>query len=66
MKLFVNGEAREMPDKTRLTELIKSTVNEKLPFAIAVNGDFVARSDYENICLNETDEIDIVSPVGGG
>lgn len=36
------------------------------PYAVAVNGNFVARADYDKVILQEGDQVDIVSPVGGG
>lgn len=36
------------------------------PFAVAVNGEFVPQTAYEQTPLNEGDTIDIVSPIGGG
>ncbi len=35
-------------------------------FAIAVNGEFVPRSQYDTFQLNDRDQIDLVKPVGGG
>ena len=34
--------------------------------AVAVNGEFVARSSYAEVELNEGDKIDVVGAVGGG
>jgi sulfur carrier protein len=34
--------------------------------AVAINGEFVPRSTYNERLLNAGDQIDIVKPVGGG
>jgi sulfur carrier protein len=34
--------------------------------AVAINGEFVSRSTYNERLLNAGDQIDIVKPVGGG
>jgi sulfur carrier protein len=47
-----------------------STLLEQQPldgaFAVAVNGEFVPRSLYNETSLAEGDQVDVVSPVGGG
>ena len=35
-------------------------------FAVAINGEFVPRSEYDATLLQEGDALDIVTPVGGG
>lgn len=35
-------------------------------YAVAVNGEFVARNRYEEIQLQDGDTVDVVAPVGGG
>jgi sulfur carrier protein len=34
--------------------------------AIAVNEDFVPRSQYESYCLENGDQVDVLAPVQGG
>ncbi len=36
------------------------------PVAVALNGEFVPRTQYNQTILGEGDTLDVVSPVGGG
>ena len=36
------------------------------PFAVALNGEFVPQSQYQQQVLNEGDLLDIVAPIFGG
>ena len=37
-----------------------------LRVAVELNGDIITKSQYENICLNDDDIVEVVSFVGGG
>lgn len=65
MKIFINGQKIALNNSTELTNYLPETEPNK-PFAVAINGEFVARSDYNKTHLKDGDEIDLVSPVGGG
>jgi sulfur carrier protein len=41
-------------------------VNAKPPFAVAVNLNFVPKSQYALHALNENDQIEVIAPVTGG
>jgi sulfur carrier protein len=41
-------------------------VNAKQPFAVAVNLNFVPKSQYSVHALNENDQIEVIAPVTGG
>lgn len=34
--------------------------------AVAINGEFIPRSAYEEVSLQDGDKVDVVAPVGGG
>ena len=64
MKININGTVVE----TELHTLSDIAVEfgATPPFALAVNGNFVAKGEYELYLVNEGDLVDIVSPVFGG
>lgn len=66
-----NGEAIQCPDRQQLTELLaqqQATTESKAnkPFAVAINGEFIPKSQYANTLIQANDNIDVVSPVTGG
>jgi thiamine biosynthesis protein ThiS len=65
MKIKVNGDERDVPQSTTLRQLVAqfNLVPEKV--AIELNRRLV-RSDKYDQSLNEGDEIEIVTFVGGG
>ncbi len=66
MKVFINGEAREISKSVKLTELLTdfSLPNERI--AIELNKEVVRKKDWETITINDLDRIEIVHFVGGG
>ncbi|AWB65344.1 thiamine biosynthesis protein ThiS [Saccharobesus litoralis] len=64
MKLIINSQEFETPTAQLAATL--QAFGATPPFAVAVNGDFVAQQDYESTELNPGDCIDIVSPIYGG
>lgn len=63
--ISLNGEQQSLQEPTSLQQAIEQW-QPKHPFAIAINGDFVPRSQYPHRALNADDNIDIVHPVAGG
>ncbi|MGA9997297.1 MAG: sulfur carrier protein ThiS [Pyrinomonadaceae bacterium] len=66
MLIQINGEARDVPDKITLTELIKhlSLAPERL--AVELNHEVVRRAQWPDTVLNEGDRLEVVHFVGGG
>lgn len=66
MKVFINGETKEIEEKLKLTELLNhfSLPNERI--AIELNKEVVRKKDWENIEIKDADKIEIVHFVGGG
>lgn len=66
--ISINDELQRFPAPKALRELLHtfSTANPETAFAVAVNGEFVPRTQYDAITLTDGDALDIVSPVGGG
>ena len=66
IQLSVNNTLTDMPDNTLLSDAIVAWGLADSKIAVAINGEFVPRSSYNEYCLQAGDEIDIVKPVGGG
>ena len=65
MKLTINGETRESDSKT-LGELVGELELSPHQIAIEVNEVLVPREKHGGFELNQDDQIEIVSLVGGG
>lgn len=65
ISLSLNSQSLQTDRGTTVQQLLEQHPPEGA-YAIAVNGEFVPRSQYGEIALNDGDQIDIVSPVGGG
>jgi len=66
MQIVVNGESRDVPPGTSLGELIASLRLEPRRVAVERNRRLVPRSVHHQTLLNERDELEIVTLVGGG
>jgi sulfur carrier protein len=68
LMLSINNETRSFAEPIVLQELLHEWQNQNpdAAFAVAINGEFVPRSQYQFQLLQNGDSIDIVSPVGGG
>ena len=66
MKVFINGETREITKQVNLVELLKEFSLPSERIAIELNKQVVRRKDWESIFVNDADRIEIVHFVGGG
>lgn len=66
IRLSLNNEPVELAPDTQLSEALSQWDYGDQKIAVAVNGEFVPRSRYEETRLQEGDQLDIVKPVGGG
>lgn len=66
MRVFINGEAKEIENHLNLTDLLKhfSLPDERI--AIELNKEVIRKKDWENIEIKDADKIEIVHFVGGG
>lgn len=62
----VNNQARQCDAASPLTAHLDAWgfCGEKI--AVAVNGDFVPRSQYDEYRLSDGDQLDVLAPVQGG
>jgi sulfur carrier protein len=66
--ISINDELQQYPGPLPLKELLHtfSAANPEAAFAVAINGEFVPRTQYDTVTVKDGDALDIVSPVGGG
>lgn len=66
MKVFINGETKEISREVNLSELLDALSLPRERVAVELNRTVVRRKDWEQIKINESDQIEIVHFVGGG
>ncbi len=66
MQVTVNGENKEYPKGTALSELLKSLDIDERHVAVELNLKIVPRSQFSEKLLTENDTLEIVTFVGGG
>ncbi len=65
MRIIVNQVAYELPSKSMVSDAL-ALINAKPPYAVAVNLNFVPKTQHSEFALNENDQIEIIAPVTGG
>ena len=66
-KIIVNGEAQEVTLPLNLTELIKQNdVQQPDMVSVQVNDDFVDRTEWDGLQIQEGDTVDFLYFMGGG
>lgn len=66
MRVYVNGEPRELDHPLTLAELVTELDLPPARIAIELNRAVVRRNDWPATLLNDEDRIEIVHFVGGG
>ena len=66
MNITVNGEARELGASMTLAEVVSELGYKHRSVAVALNRQFVPRSQHDEIVVCEADEIEILAPMVGG
>ena len=66
MRVYVNGEARELPAPVSLAELITQLDLPAARIAVELNRAVVRRNEWNARMLGDEDRIEIVHFVGGG
>lgn len=62
----VNGENKSIPQNISILNLLESYKLNKDRVVIELNRNILKQSDFESTTLNENDELEIVTFVGGG
>jgi sulfur carrier protein len=66
MHVRVNGEEREVPERTTVRGLVELLGLGEGPVAVEKNGDVVPRAEHTTVELTDGDVIEVVHFVGGG
>ncbi len=66
MRVFINGEVRDIPDAARMDQLIELLELGGQRIAVEVNLELVPRSRFTQHRLHPDDKIEIIHAVGGG
>ncbi len=66
MKVFINGETKEIPNEVNLFELLRHFSLPQERIAVELNKEVVRKKDWENIKINDADKIEVIHFVGGG
>ncbi len=66
MQIVVNGETREVEAALTVAQLLKVYDLTPLRVAIEINRELVRRARFDETHLNEGDQVEIVTLVGGG
>jgi sulfur carrier protein len=66
IEIVVNGESKAVARLTDVASALQSWGYECGGIALAVNGEFVARSEYGARVLQAGDSVEVVAPVQGG
>jgi sulfur carrier protein len=66
MILVINGEKREIKEGANILEVIDSLENKTEFFAVALNKNFIPKTQYAKVNLKENDQLEVVTPHPGG
>jgi thiamine biosynthesis protein ThiS len=66
MRVTLNGEARDLSEGLRVSDLVDQLGLNARRIAVEVNRDIVPRAGYERCTLREGDVVEIVQFIGGG
>lgn len=66
MRIFVNGEARDVPESAVLAEVLADMGVASKRIAVEVNLEIIPHGSYQQVRLDDGDRIEIVHAIGGG
>ncbi len=66
MKVFLNGESKDIPDGLNLAQLLKHFDLPSQRVAVELNKSVVRRSDWAAVTVADSDTIEVIHFVGGG
>lgn len=66
MRVYINGESKEVSGTPTLAELINQLDLPAARIAVELNREVVRRSEWESTVLHDDDRLEIVHFVGGG
>jgi thiamine biosynthesis protein ThiS len=66
LRVYVNGEAKELSGPTSLAELITQLDLPAARIAVELNRNVVRRNEWSSTMLHDDDRLELVHFVGGG
>ncbi|MBU3554686.1 MULTISPECIES: sulfur carrier protein ThiS [Polynucleobacter] len=65
MRVIVNQVEYELPAQSMISDVL-SLIDARPPYAVAVNLNFVPKTQHREFLLNENDQVEVIAPVTGG
>lgn len=70
MNIHINGKAYALPHENHISVSAALTLYfieaQQSTFAVALNGDFVGKADYDSTLVKNGDSLDVLLPIQGG
>lgn len=70
MNIHINGKAYALSHENHISVSAALTMHfieaQQSTFAVALNGDFVGKSDYDSTMVKNGDSLDVLLPIQGG
>ena len=66
MRIFLNGESREVAEGTSVEALVLTLADDPRGIAIERNLEIVPKAEHANVQLEDGDRLEVVQFVGGG
>jgi sulfur carrier protein len=70
MNIHINGKAYALGNETHISISSALTLHfiepQQSTFAVALNGDFVGKTDYDTTMVKNGDSLDVLQPIQGG
>lgn len=66
IEIVLNGERKTIEPAASVTAVLTANGYDYRRVAVAINSEFVARTDYERKQFSVGDKVDVVAPMAGG
>lgn len=66
MRVRLNGSDKELDDGTTVSAVVQRYGRGDRGIAVALNGEVVARSNWDDAKLTEGDRVEVLGAIGGG
>ena len=66
IQFLLNGEQQQYQGSTLLADFITETQGESCNFAVAINENFIPKSNYASTEIKEGDNVELLTPMQGG
>jgi sulfur carrier protein len=66
MTFVLNGDDRELSESVTVASLVEQLGRGKRGTAVALNGEVVPRSVWDDTTISEGDRVEVLTAVGGG